>query len=289
MGCLIPTFRGVSWESRWTGNCHWNWKTDLKVAIKKKKKIYLFLLQNTFSRYLMKLLRRQTYPSGSNIICESFCILINCIIMCFCTYVCCVSSRGMRFELVSPVFCGNVETCLLPYVDTGLCPFGWLRNTRYPTEACHHLPCDWPLSITDRQGTFAGSSEIREGKYPSIHSVLSREPNWNSFSICCCGYYFLVWSSFCLVFVINTRMELLMFHLTVCFEITFLEVLLFRVKTLLAMHILLGGWSRNWVKREASCGLSLWLVYLCGMIWNPFGRKVFLVSPELPQYLKFHH
>ena len=201
--------------------------------------------------------------------------------MCFCTYVCCVSSRGMRFELVSPVFCGNVETYLLPYVDTGLCPFGWLRNTRYPTEACHHLPCDWPLSITDRQGTFAGSSEIREGKYPSIHSVLSREPNWNSFSICCCGYYFLVWSSFCLVFVINTRMELLMFHLTVCFEITFLEVLLFRVKTLLAMHILLR-WMEQKLGKER--GL-LWAISVaCLPLWHdlkPIWKKGLLGLPRI--------
>lgn len=236
----------------------------------------------------MKLLRRQTCPSGTNIICESFCSLIDCVVRCFCTYVRCVSSRGTRFELVLPIFCGNVETYSLPYVGTGLCPFGWLRNTRYPTEACHHLPCDWPLSITDRQGTFAGSSEVREGKYPSVHSVLSREPNWNSFSICCCGYYFLVWSSFCLVFVINAN-GITHVSFNSLFWNNLLEVLLFQVKTLLAMHILLGGWSRNWIKREVSCGLSLWLFYLCGMIWNPFGRKVFLVSPEVSQYLKFHH
>ena len=91
---------------------------------KKRKKIYLLPPQNTFSKYLMKLLRRQTCPSGTNIICESFCSLIDCIIRCFCTYVRCVSSRGTRFELVLPVFCGNVETCSLPYVDIGLCPFG---------------------------------------------------------------------------------------------------------------------------------------------------------------------
>lgn len=70
-----------------------------------------------------------------------------------------------------------------------------------------------------------------EKENTSAHSILSREPSWSSFCVCC-GYSFLVWSIFWLEFLINTLMELLMFHLTACLEIAFWKACLY--------------WPTNW-------------------------------------------
>lgn len=150
-------------------------------------------------KYLVKFLRRQIYTSSGNI-CELFCSLTNHVVGCYLTYgymcTCSVRSRLVECELLLPIFHGSGEIyCSLPYVEIGLFPLGWLRNASAPTEGCHHLPWNQLFNVTDRDGIFAGSSEIREGKYPSVHLILSREPSWSSFSSCC-GFSFLVWSKF---------------------------------------------------------------------------------------------
>lgn len=181
MGWLVTILRGMGGESHCTGDTtetgrQLSWLTLKYICVPK---------ENNLNKCL---LRRPICPSIGKSIWEGFCSLnkhtVVCYWTCGCMCLCCVSSQIAGFELGLPVVCQSGEMYSFPYVEIGLSSL-WL------IEECKNsniFPGDQLFNITDLDGTFAGSLEIREGKYPSVHLILPREPSWSSFSICCCSY-----------------------------------------------------------------------------------------------------
>lgn len=181
--------------------------------------------------YLVKFLRRQIYTSSGNI-CELFCSLINHIVGCYRTYgcmcVCCVRSRVVECELLLLIFHGSGEIYYsLPYVEIGLFPLGWLRNASAPTEAAViFLEIDSLTSLTEMEPLLDPQKLEKENTHQFIWFSPGSQVEVH-FPVVVVSS-FLSGASFWLVFLINSLMELLMFHLTVCLEITFWKYYLSR-------------------------------------------------------------
>lgn len=174
----------------------------------------------------MKCLRKQIYPSSGNIICDLTCSLIGHIVVCYpaCACMCmyCVTSRWQDWNLHHPYFVEVEKPSPCHMLTLGYYPLWLIEECKISNRG----PPSSSLRPTPEQRWQRWNLRLDPWKleWENAHPFIWFSPrNLVGVHFPCVVVFtsFLSGVVFWLVLLINTLMELLMFHLTVCLEITF--------------------------------------------------------------------